>query len=147
MTWTTVLDASLAVDAPARSSDIKAIRDNITAQANGDSGAPQNQNASIANGVLGAEKFQTGTTEGEWIAETYGATVSVEDVGTYAMVRVASGFPVIPWFIAATSGSNLRIVRFDTAGNSTDVSTPTGTWKNFGVSALNDRVVLALRIS
>jgi len=41
MTWTVVTDAQLAVNKPARSTDIKAIRDNITALANGDAGAPE----------------------------------------------------------------------------------------------------------
>ena len=49
MTWTVVSDAALAVNKPARSADIKAIRDNITALANGDAGAPEIQTAAIAD--------------------------------------------------------------------------------------------------
>lgn len=57
MTWTNVLDASLAVDAPARSTDIKAIRDNITAQANGDSGAPKTQKAALNSDAVDRTKL------------------------------------------------------------------------------------------
>lgn len=47
MPWTNIANAQLAVGAPIRSVDLLALRDNITAQANGDAGAPKQQAAGI----------------------------------------------------------------------------------------------------
>ena len=57
MAWTNISNANLDVGAPIRSIDILALRDNITAQANGDSGAPKQQTAGIADLAITAAKM------------------------------------------------------------------------------------------
>ena len=68
MTWTVVTDAQLAVNKPARSTDIKAIRDNITSVALGEANAPnvalnffhaQDQRAASTDYGAAAAKFST----------------------------------------------------------------------------------------
>ena len=53
MAWTNITNAQLAIGAPVRSIDLLALRDNITALANGDSGAPRITDSSIGNVVAG----------------------------------------------------------------------------------------------
>ena len=53
MAWTNVANANLDVGAPIRSVDILAIRDNITALANGDTGAPPIKAAALGSGQTG----------------------------------------------------------------------------------------------
>jgi hypothetical protein len=53
MAWTTIPNANLDVGAPIRSVDILAIRDNITALANGDTGAPPIKAAAFGSGQSG----------------------------------------------------------------------------------------------
>ena len=60
MTWTNITNAQLAIGAPIRSIDLLALRDNITAQANGDAGAPQQQTAGIADNAVTAQKVKYG---------------------------------------------------------------------------------------
>lgn len=55
--WTDVLDEYLAPGRGARSVDIKAIRDNILAQAEGAAGAPKNQLASMAASSVGTTQL------------------------------------------------------------------------------------------
>jgi hypothetical protein len=57
MAWTNITNAQLAIGAPVRSIDLLALRDNIVSQANGDSGAPQQQTAGIANNAVTAPKI------------------------------------------------------------------------------------------
>lgn len=57
MAWTNITNAQLAIGAPLRSIDILALRDNITAQANGDAGAPKQQTAGIADSAVTAPKI------------------------------------------------------------------------------------------
>jgi len=80
MTWTVVSDAALAVNKPARSADIKAIRDNITALANGDAGAPQIQISALVTGTLPVTSLEAPTA-----GDTYTlwrGTLSAEEVST-----------------------------------------------------------------
>lgn len=53
MAWTNIPNANLDVGAPLRSVDILAIRDNITALANGDTGAPPIKAAALGAGQTG----------------------------------------------------------------------------------------------
>lgn len=55
--WTDIPDANLAPGAPARSADAIALRDNITAQAEGAAGAPKTQTAAIQNESITVEKM------------------------------------------------------------------------------------------
>ena len=53
MAWTNIANANLDVGAPLRSVDILALRDNITALANGDTGAPPIKAAALGSGQTG----------------------------------------------------------------------------------------------
>jgi hypothetical protein len=57
MAWTNISNANLDVGAPIRSIDILALRDNISAQANGDAGAPKQQTAGIQDGAITGAKL------------------------------------------------------------------------------------------
>jgi hypothetical protein len=54
MAWTNIANANLQVGAPLRSVDILALRDNVSAVPNGDSGAPRIKAAALDGGQSGA---------------------------------------------------------------------------------------------
>lgn len=86
MAWTNITNAQLAIGAPLRSIDILALRDNITAQANGDAGAPKQQTAGIADNAVTAQKVKYGaglTSSGDTLIT---APDSFNAVGSYAFV-------------------------------------------------------------
>lgn len=53
MAWTNIANANLDVGAPVRSVDLLALRDNITALANGDTGAPPIKAQALGSGQTG----------------------------------------------------------------------------------------------
>ena len=61
MAWTTISDATLEVGKALRALTMRNLRDNITAVANGDAGAPQIQTAAIAAGAVTNAKFTDNT--------------------------------------------------------------------------------------
>lgn len=100
MTWQAINDSELVSGSPLKSSIAFRLRDNTTAVANGDAGAPRIQNAAldtnsvtnvkVANGTLGAEKLQTGTDEINWVmARIAGASAGV--VGDRIMASYSGG--------------------------------------------------------
>ena len=134
-TWTTITDAILEPGKPIRSVDGLALRDNVTALAEGAAGAPRIENAAldtdsvtnvkVVNVTLGAEKFQTGTTERDWVmGRTSNAAGGA--VGTYAFARVEAGFA--PGFGGSISGSVLS--PSNVAVNSS--GSVSGTWRCMG---------------
>ena len=68
MAWTDIPDTNIEPDKPILATDILAIRDNITAQANGDPGAPQQQTAGIADLAVTNAKLATGAVTQQKIA-------------------------------------------------------------------------------
>jgi hypothetical protein len=146
--YTTLPDATIAQDQPVTQAVGRALRDNPLAIAEGDPSAPKiSSNNAFDDGIIGAEKLQSGSTEESWVSERY-AGVGPGDIGAYAMVRVASGFSVTPWFAgASTTGANLRVVKFDTSGNTTDATTPGGIWKNMTATVNNGAVIMVIRVS
>src|SRR5690554_152462 len=150
--WTEILDSNLEPNAPVRSVDHIAMRDNPIAIAEGAPGAPRIagqqgpavQNAGVFDGTLGAEKFQTGTAERDWVlART--ATASVGAVGTYSFLISLAG-QVNPTGSGDTRpGSDLSY------SNTAAVSdgSPSGTWRNMGgtVGGSGNSATLWLRIS
>ena len=124
-TWTTITDAILEPGKPIRSVDGLALRDNVTALAEGAAGAPKIKNAAFDAAVLGAEKFQTGTTERDWVMERT-SNAAGGAVGTYAFARVEAGFA--PGFGGSISGSRL------TPSNVAVISafSVSGTWRCMG---------------
>jgi hypothetical protein len=84
MAWTNISNANLDVGAPIRSIDILALRDNITAQANGDAGAPKQQTAGIADLAITAAKM-SGNQPGTAPAFAGRAWVNFNGTGTVAI--------------------------------------------------------------
>ena len=136
-TWTTITDAILEPGKPIRSVDGLALRDNVTALAEGAAGAPKIQNAAmdtnsvdnanVVDATLGAEKFQTGTTERDWVmGRTSNAAGGAVD--TYAFARVEAGFA--PGFGGSISGSVLS--PSNVAVNSS--GSVSGTWRCMGIA-------------
>ena len=134
-TWTTITDAALEPGKPIRSVDGLALRDNAIAIAEGAAGAPKIQNAAmdansvdnanVVNGNLGAEKFQSGGTERNWVlGRTSDAGAGA--VGTYAFAQVEPGYN--PGFGDPISGSKLKPsnVALNTSGS------VSGTWRCMG---------------
>ena len=124
-TWTTITTAALEPGKPVRSVDGLALRDNPIAIAEGAAGAPKIENAAFDAGELGAEKFQSGTDERDWVlGRTSNAAGGA--VGTYAFARVEAGFA--PGFGGSISGSRL------TPSNVAVISafSVSGTWRCMG---------------
>ena len=146
-TWTTITDATLEPGKPIRSVDGLALRDNVTALAEGAAGAPRIENAAldtdsvtnvkVVNVTLGAEKFQTGTTERNWVMERT-SNAAGGAVGTYAFLKAIT--PVV--FNENISASVL------TPSNSENDSfgSVSGTWKCMGAVSDNNSTEF-LRIS
>ena len=154
-TWTEITDAALEPGKPIRSVDGLALRDNAIAISEGSSGAPKIQNAAldtnsvsnvkVVNATLGAEKFQTGTTERDWVlGRTSDAGAGA--VGTYAMLSRESNLAKLT-FGNTVSGSSLRPSNADES----DIgSTLSGTWRCMGETGDfggGDSVTVFLRIS
>jgi len=127
MAWTNITNAQLAIGAPIRSIDLLALRDNITAQANGDSGAPQQQTAGIADNAVTAKKINKGNGLG-----ASGSTLVINcpswgSVGSYATgikayLYTVGTTPVFPEFVV---GSNY-------SASSAGIDGGSGTWKCMG---------------
>lgn len=151
--WTDIADETVEPGKPIRSIDGLALRDNPIAITEGAAGAPRIQNAAmgadsvdnanVVNGTLGAEKFQTGTTERDWVlARTSDAAVGA--LGTYAFCRNTSASTKVRGDTIA--GSDL--IYADASGGSSFV--PSGTWRCMGYApdATNEeQTTLWLRIS
>lgn len=101
-------------------------------------------NAECINGSIGTEKFQTGTTERDWVlARTSGAAHGA--VGTYAFVQNATGTSIGTG--ATTSGSNLLWSRVLSSGGTSGFGTPSGTWRIMGRGIAGSDATVALRVS
>lgn len=152
-TWTNIADSALEPGRPIRSVDGLALRDNAIAIAEGASGAPRVVNAALVdnningsklvNGTTGAEKFQTGTTERDWVlART--ASAAAGAVGSYALaVTLVAASST---FNSTRAGSQLS----PASANGTGSGSLSGTWRCMGRSGDNagsDGTTLWLRIS
>lgn len=84
MAWTNITNAQLAIGAPLRSIDLLALRDNITAQANGDAGSPQQQTNGIANSAVTAAKINYGSGLGASGLSLVVVAPTFNTVGSYA---------------------------------------------------------------
>ena len=146
-TWKDITDAALEPGKPIRSVDGFALRDNLTALAEGAAGSPGVASAAlidypwgnedIRNSTLGAEKFQSGATEINWVlGRTSDAGAGA--VGTYAFAQV---FGQSIGFGQNISGGNIS--PSSTGGGSGGLS---GTWKCMGNAGAGDSTVF-LRIS
>jgi len=138
-TWTTITDAALEPGKPIRSVDGLALRDNVTALAEGAAGAPGIASAALIDypwgnedirySTLGAEKFQTGTTERDWVLDRTSETTA-NNVGTYAFLRLSSESSTNYGANSTLSGSSLAYSN-SSESNSGSLS---GTWRCMGYS-------------
>ena len=139
MTWTNITNAQLAIGAPVRSIDLLALRDNITAQANGDAGAPQQQTAGIANNAVTAQKVKYGaglTASGDTLVA---ASVSANTVGSYAYVKASiyAGSTITQGSNYSAGFGNLQLSLYtniieDGPYGHTENGLISGTWKWLG---------------
>lgn len=162
--WTNIQDNFLEPGKPVRSVDGLALRDNPIAIAQGASGAPRVQNAAINNGAvtnaklggsavtnpkvanrtLGAEKFQVGAAERDWVlART--AVAAVGAVGTYGLFEIQTP-------VGVTEGQTIagNSLRYSTAAGSGGSGGPSGTWRvmgRAGAAGPSERTTVFLRIS
>jgi hypothetical protein len=175
--WTTITDTVLQVGRPIRALTMRLLRDNITALANGDAGAPKIQGAAFADNSINGEKIAVGTTNGnrlinytvgsDKLISVAGAKLSfdpdftyrvrlansqagVYDLGEYALVVAASGTP--GWAIGSEhAGGNLRESSARRTADGTQGNPLTGTWRIVsypGTSgAVSTQVFLAKRIA
>jgi hypothetical protein len=142
MAWTNIPNANLAAGAPIRSVDLLALRDNISAVANADSGAPKIVNAAISSGIVNSLNGQTGAITntgfnviGSYIAGGNSANANVNS--TYATPQVMN---------ANWDSENNRY------SPQQSYSSTSGTWRmmgycGFGLSATGGCAVLFVRIS
>ena len=125
MAWTTITDATLATDQPLSSLTMRQLRDNIAAAQNGDTGAPQQQTAGIANNAVTTAKIATdAVTANEIAANAVGsseiAANAVADselsktfstgstsLGTSAYWTPTAGLYM--WVVNVTNGMKLEI--------------------------------------
>lgn len=164
-TWTNVADANQLPGEPIRSIDIIAIKDNITAQAEGATGAPKQQtngiengavttpkiedlnvtNAKVADGDISSDKFRTTATEDAWVRDRI-ANSFQGVVGTYAFLRNTSGTVLDPG--DTITGLDLA---YSNAGTTTSGVTVNGTWRCMGFSngagSAQESITLFVRIS
>ena len=118
-TWTTITDATLEPGKPIRSVDGLALRDNVTALAEGAAGAPR----------IAAAALQTGTNERDWVLDRTSETTP-NDVGTYAFLMLSSLSNTDYDANSTLSGSSLAYSN-SSESNSGSLS---GTWRCMGYS-------------
>lgn len=164
-TWTEIPNTSIETDKPIRAVDGRALRDNPIAITEGATGAPriksggigagEVKNVNVGNGEIGAEKFQTGDDERNWVlART--ATAVFESVGTYAYLAQTADTAVNISPGNTYAGSSLRTFGYygpqGSSATSTTGATSTmqGTWRAMGRSVAIGETVrhsLFLRIA
>ena len=145
-TYTAIPDADLEPDKPFTSQKALLLRDNPIAIAEGASGAPRIQNAAmdtdsvdnanVVNGTLGAEKFQTGNTERDWVlartadaaAGAVGTYVFAESDSDHALGGTVSGSSLTP------TGAiyNIDITSSTASASLTRSGSLSGTWRCMG---------------
>lgn len=144
--YTAIQDDSIEPDAPALSRIAFAFRDNPIAIAEGASGAPRVQSAALQDYPFGAEDFQTGTAERNWVLAR-AAEASNGVVGSYAFLSWTGGAGEVSTG-DTRSGSSLKYAALDSEGNASAANSPPGTWRNMGRTVNTViRTTLWLRVS
>ncbi|AFM54865.1 hypothetical protein B621_gp19 [Marinomonas phage P12026] len=146
--WTDIPDENLSPNAPARSADMLAMRDNITAQAEGAAGAPKTQTAaiedlSVTNAKLSADAVTADKLAPD-AARLNNADTRAGEVGSYAMLNYSGG-TTIPGTVRS---GNL----FYASAGSETYSAASGSWRCMGYTRSgtanpSDKTTLWLRIS
>lgn len=143
-----VPDSDLDPGSPLNTSLMSRLARNPEAMFEGAVGAPRLQtggiddsavvNTKVANGTLGAEKFQAGTDERNWVRARI-ASFGLGHVGSYAFLSAqAASTPG-----AIRSGSGLRY----SDHNGYVGATVSGTWLCLGHANANGNATLFLRVS
>jgi hypothetical protein len=83
MAWTNIANANLQVGAPLRSVDILALRDNVSAVPNGDSGAPRIKAAALDGGQSGAAPIYAARA---WVNFNGSGTVAIRASGNVSSI-------------------------------------------------------------
>jgi hypothetical protein len=146
MAWTDIDDSFLEPGKPIRSADLIALRDNPIAITEGSPGAPAIASASLADYPWGAEDFQTGNDERDWVlGRNAGAALGA--VGTYATLRNKTASVISEG--STSLGSNLQ---YSNTGGTIFGGSPAGTWRVMGLMGVaanpaSDSQSTCLRIS
>ena len=144
MAWTVLSDATLEVGKALRALTMRNLRDNITALANGDAGAPQIQTAAIAASAVTAAKIAAGNVVTAAIADgnvttgkiatgavaAWVASLGAGEVGTYAWLQ-SGGNNVTYTAGTLYGGGNFAGYRSATFVATSGVGTA-GTWRAMG---------------
>lgn len=142
-TWTEIPNSSIEVGEPIRAVDIRALRDNIEALAEGAPDAPRVLNAALDGGIS-ADKLLTNNAMRDWVLGRT-ADLGAGAVGTYAFLRISAGGNNN--FGTTRAGSQLVP---SNAGAGTQTSARSGTWRCLGVcynTVGNQSTTLWVRIS
>lgn len=140
MAWT---DLTFSFGAVLTSTQMTQLDDNFDALAAGSSGAPKISNTAFSSTTLGAEKFQTGTTERDWVMARY-ISASSGAVGTYGLMQY-TGSDTSLFHGETVSGSTIE---FSDTEFDQDSVNPSGTWRCMGKANGNtEGITLFLRIS
>ena len=127
-TWTEIPNSSIETGKAIRAVDGLAFRDNPVAIAEGATGAPRIVNEAIEDATLGAEKFQSGTDERDWIISRVSSNINV--VGSYAMLYCSySNFPALT-IGGSCPSAYLWYAKAD--GSYASSPRPSGTWRLMG---------------
>lgn len=139
--WTDIPDENLSPNAPARSADMLAMRDNITAQAEGAAGAPKTQTAAIEDDAVTANKLADDAVTADKLApdaaRLNNADTQVGEVGSYAMLyyngtttpgTVRSGglsYAAADGSIFKSAGGSWRCMGYTRSGTASEASRTT----------------------
>jgi len=99
MAWTVISDATLEVGKALRALTMRNLRDNITALANGDAGAPKVQTAGIQDLAVTTDK----------IAASAVTTAKIA-AGNVTSATLATGANEVNWVLARTAGAGTGAV-------------------------------------
>lgn len=114
--WTDIPDGNLAEGQPGRSVDWLAMRDNVTALAEGAAGAPRIVQAAIDNDAIGQAELKTGSGSG-----SVSNSVNADSVEYDVLVLPASAYGFFPR-IRRTAGDSFAYVGHITPIRNTDLS-------------------------
>lgn len=144
--YTAIDSATIEPNAPLISATMFALRDNPIAITEGAAGAPRVQSAALQDYPFGAEDFQTGTAERNWVLAR-AAEASNGVVGSYAFLSWTGGAGGVSTG-DTRSGSSLKYAALDSEGNASAANSPPGTWRNMGRTVNTViRTTLWLRVS
>lgn len=161
MAWSVIADSVLQVGRPIRALTLRLLRDNITALANGDAGAPRIQRVAIQPGSLtGAElaantlssfNLQVGANERDWVMGLFAAQVP-NQVGTLVLAYTTSTISEISYG-SNYAGSSLTAASLRVTGGAVEMqwagSVLPGTWRALGSSGFNvdNKLTLFMRVA